>query len=148
MAHTDAPGGSAPGPIRHETTDADLGSAERIMIVTAVLLVIVFALVWGMYVYWRGRAERTDVRPLPVAQRQGDRLPPLPRLQTTPYADLERFRAAEQAALDGYHWVDKANGIAQIPVARAIEIVAEKGLPHWTAAPAPEAPRQDVARRK
>ena len=148
MAHTDAPGGTAPGPVRHETTDADLGSAERIMIATAVVLAIVFALVWGIYVYWRGRAEQTDVKPPPIAERQRDRLPPLPRLQSAPYADLEKFLAAEEAALDSYHWVDKANGIAQIPVSRAIELVAEKGLPHWTAAPTPEVASRGAASKK
>jgi hypothetical protein len=87
---------------------------------------------WGMYSYLRTQAVLNDPKPLPIARgRQGDRLPPLPRLQTRPYADLQSFRAAEDAALGEYEWVDREHGIARVPVSRAIDIVAEKGLPRW-----------------
>jgi hypothetical protein len=39
------------------------------------------------------------------------------------------MRAAEDAALDSYGWVDKDAGIVRIPVDRAMEILAKKGLP-------------------
>ena len=36
---------------------------------------------------------------------------------------------AEEAALNSYGWVDKDAGIVKIPVDRAMEILAKKGLP-------------------
>jgi len=39
--------------------------------------------------------------------------------------------------LERYAWVDKQNGIAQIPIERAIELVAEHGLPALPPVPAP-----------
>ena len=51
-------------------------------------------------------------------------IPPQPRLQADPAADLAAQRAREQAQLDGYAWVDRDAGIARIPVDRAMDILA------------------------
>ncbi|NIW37905.1 MAG: hypothetical protein GWN32_15875, partial [Gemmatimonadetes bacterium] len=50
--------------------------------------------------------------------------PPGPRLQADPIAELQRLREREAEVLESYGWVDEAAGIAQIPIARAIELVA------------------------
>jgi hypothetical protein len=42
--------------------------------------------------------------------------------------ELRQMRAAEEAALNSYGWVDKDAGIVKIPVDRAMEILAKKGL--------------------
>jgi hypothetical protein len=139
MAHTDPHGhGSAHGEfVGHETTDASLGGVERFLVVLTVFLAVCFVIVWLMYRHLQGRAAAGDVRPSPVVQREGDRLPPLPRLQRVPYDDLAAFHASEQTVLDGWAWVDRSNGIAQVPISRAIEILAERGLP----TPPPQAPQ-------
>ena len=129
MAHTDDHRPSSSGPIRHETSDANLGGVERLTVITFAFLLCVFALIYVVYFQLKAREDRLDTPPPAIAQRRGDRLPPLPRLQTTPVADLKQFRAAEEAALNTYRWVDKQAGIAQVPVARAIELIAEHGLP-------------------
>ncbi len=36
------------------------------------------------------------------------------------------FRAQEDSMLDNYAWKDKANGIVQIPIQRAMEIMAQR----------------------
>ena len=135
MAHTDphaAPHGLGAVPdasAGHETTDASLGGVEKFLVAMAIFLAVCFGIVWFMYGYFRGREASLDVKPSPVVQRSGDRLPPLPRLQTTPTQDLGAFRQSEDTVLGTWAWVDKQNGIAQVPVSRAIEILAEKGLP-------------------
>lgn len=69
-------------------------------------------------------------------------LPPEPRLQgvpghqTDPQADLRQKNQEDAAANEKLEWIDKAAGVAHIPVKDAMKIVAEKGLP---AAPAPAA---------
>jgi hypothetical protein len=54
---------------------------------------------------------------------------PGPRLQATPPTDLAKLKEAELRRLNGYGWVDRKAGLAHIPIDRAIEIVASRGLP-------------------
>jgi len=58
-------------------------------------------------------------------------LPPAPLLQSniTTKTDIMNMRAAETKALTTYGWVDEGAGIARVPVADAIDILAAKGLP-------------------
>jgi len=59
---------------------------------------------------------------------------PEPRLQTHPLRDLEELRAAEREIIEGYAWIDKPAGVVRIPVSRALELTAERGLPSRAAA--------------
>jgi hypothetical protein len=54
---------------------------------------------------------------------------PEPRLQLSPPADMAAFRAREEAELSTYGWVNKTSGIVRIPIQRAMEILAQRGLP-------------------
>lgn len=60
----------------------------------------------------------------PLAGAYGLKAPPQPRLQTAPLGDLTHLRAAENAALQGYGWVDRDAGIVRIPIERAIDLLA------------------------
>jgi hypothetical protein len=53
---------------------------------------------------------------------------PQPDLQITPIQDLQHMRKLEDSQLENYGWVDRQAGIAAIPIERAMEIVAERGL--------------------
>ncbi len=125
MAHTDPHA----APVGHETRDVDLSGAPRLVIGMVAFLALVFAFVWFVYVKWRADANASQP-PIPaIAVRDGDRLPPLPRLQTTPNVDLRAFRDREAQVLTTYGWVDKEKGVVRIPIDRAIDLVAERGLP-------------------
>jgi hypothetical protein len=50
-------------------------------------------------------------------------------LQVDAQNELRKMRAAEDSVLSSYGWVDKDAGIVRIPVDRAMEILAKKGLP-------------------
>ena len=133
MAHTDPHGApqatsQAGG---HETTDASLGGIEK-------FLIALTSCSWrrpsrscgsctGSCVPRGGAA--TCSRSAGGRSAQGDRLPPLPRLQTHAVRDIAAFRAAEDDVLNAWGWVDEPAGVARIPVSRAIEILAERGLP-------------------
>ncbi len=54
--------------------------------------------------------------------------PPEPRRDVIPRTVLESVRATEAALLD-YGWVDEGAGVARLPIERAMELVAERGLP-------------------
>jgi hypothetical protein len=72
--------------------------------------------------------------PPPVLVNQALDVPPLPHLQIWPARDLASFRKEEALEVSGYGWVDRGKGLVRIPVDRAIEVLAERGLP---ARPAP-----------
>ena len=54
---------------------------------------------------------------------------PQPRLLIKPGASLAELRAAEDADLNSYGWVDREAGIARIPIDRAMQLLLEHGLP-------------------
>jgi hypothetical protein len=55
---------------------------------------------------------------------------------------LQGLRTQEQQLLGEYRWLDPEAGVARIPIERAIEIVAEKGISPPPQAPAPSTNEQ------
>jgi hypothetical protein len=86
----------------------------------------------------REATEKTARYPLAAGQRRP--LPPAPRLQTYPFDDIKELRRSELPRLERYEWVDKNTGVVRIPIERAIDLIAERGLPHRAPAPAGEKP--------
>jgi len=137
MAHTEhgAPGAHGTGRLNHEPTDAPLGSVERIIVAGIIVLAVSFGLMWLLLGMLRSQAERADTRPTPPAQaaRAADTREPLqrfpmPRLQEVPTMDITYFKQTQDRTLHTYGWEDKARGVVRIPIERAIEILAERGL--------------------
>lgn len=62
-------------------------------------------------------------------------VPPGPRLEQDPRADLAAFRAAKDERLDSYGWVDRAHQIVHIPIDEAMKRIAQRGLPDWPGKP-------------
>ncbi|HEY1769925.1 MAG TPA: hypothetical protein VGG02_06690 [Chthoniobacterales bacterium] len=54
---------------------------------------------------------------------------PQPRLEVYPTRDLINSRGASEMELNSYGWVDRKTGTAHIPIARAMELLAARGLP-------------------
>jgi hypothetical protein len=101
---------------------------------TALSLVAMVLLFKGL----EGQADRRDPAPSPILEANQRRQPPGPNLQTTPEKDLAAMRAEEEARLHSYGWIDQGQGVAHIPIERAIEILAERGATATTdVAPAP-----------
>lgn len=71
-----------------------------------------------------------------VDKRLTGSLPPYPqpRLQSDPAADMGHFLHLELARLNSSGWVDRAHGIAHIPIDDAMHRVARQGIPDWPAA--------------
>jgi hypothetical protein len=102
--------------------------------------VFVFLLVWQMYQFLdrRARAHQPQQNPLvKQAQNEDSRkiLPgeiskfPEPRLEQNERAEINRFRSGEEQRLNSYDWVDKENGVVRIPIERAMQLIAQRGLP-------------------
>jgi hypothetical protein len=56
-------------------------------------------------------------------------IPPEPRLQISPSADLAAMEADTRRRLDGYGWSDRKAGLAHIPVSAAMQMLARHGWP-------------------
>ncbi|MBB2161013.1 hypothetical protein HLH48_12655 [Gluconacetobacter sacchari] len=74
-------------------------------------------------------------------QRSLDRLlvtplPPMaaPALQSDPAADMAAFGAADMARLESFGWVDRAQGVAHVPIGQAMRQVVREGVPDWPGA--------------
>jgi len=64
---------------------------------------------------------------------------PTPRVQTDDgNLDVADLHAREDLLLDNYTWVDRSQGKVRIPIERAMQIIAQKGLP--VAPEVPQAP--------
>jgi hypothetical protein len=62
---------------------------------------------------------------------------PAPQLQPNTTADMNEFRQSESKGLESYGWVNQKEGIARIPILRALKIVSERGLPKAPPDPMP-----------
>jgi hypothetical protein len=50
-------------------------------------------------------------------------------LETNERLEINDFRLQEEKTLNSYGWVDKQAGVARIPIDRAMELLAQRGLP-------------------
>jgi hypothetical protein len=55
--------------------------------------------------------------------------PPEPRLEAQSGQTLDPYRAAEEQKLNSYGWVDRQAGVARMPIDRAMDLIAQRGLP-------------------
>jgi hypothetical protein len=113
-----------------------LGTFAAALVVT---VAFVFVLIQVVLSGFRARATRHDPPPSPLAEANARHLPPEPRLQPDPVRDMVTLRAVEDAALTTYGWVDRGAGVGRIPIARAMDLVLERGLPEPTGPTAPPA---------
>jgi len=113
----------------HQTSEINLRALTWTTIGLVVLLIAVFVTVGGLFsLFKRQNASQSA----PTGITTSGRLPPAPRLQTDPASDLQRFLDAENAKLNSYGWVDKSAGVIRIPINRAIDLLAQRGLPART----------------
>ena len=116
----------------YEHTDAHVGPVVKFLFWVAVSAVVVhFGLAW-MYAVMIDGAMETGEQRYPLAVTQGQRLPPAPRLQQDPPAELREFRLEEEALLEGYGWMNREAGSVHIPIADAMRLTIEEGLPSRT----------------
>lgn len=133
--------------VAHEHSDVNVRAILGFIGVLIVSAIVIHVGLWLLFEYYERREAAQDP-PRPPMATPGPAVPPAPRLQAftnrpdavegleiDPRVAMEQLEAAETAVLEGYRWVDRPGGIVTIPIERAMELVAERGLPP-TAAPA------------
>jgi hypothetical protein len=54
---------------------------------------------------------------------------PQPRLETDERREINDFRLGEEQTLNSYGWVDENAGVVRIPITKAMQLIAQRGLP-------------------
>jgi hypothetical protein len=111
----------------HEVSDLD---PKRIALFAFTLAVVIVGVIFVTYALFR-RFTTVEIKsqetPSPLSYTREPT--PEPRLEVNPGQDFKAMRAAENAVLHSYDWVDKDHGVVRIPIDRAIAILAARGLP-------------------
>jgi hypothetical protein len=116
--------------VGHEASDVNVRGIVQFGVGLLVLGAVIYLVVWVFFGFLSGRASRASEQlAYPLAAGQEDRVPPEPRLQTNPRADLRELRESEDKRLDSYGWVDRNAGIVHIPIDDAIKLTLQRGLP-------------------
>ena len=136
MSDHPRPGVPAAPPLNHELSDADPRPILKFLafLVALTLVVAVVVVFFYNYLEHREAAEKTARYPMSLIDQERP-LPPPPRLQTYPFEDIKDLRRSEDPLLTRYEWIDQGAGTVRIPIERAMELLAERGLPHRTEQP-------------
>lgn len=118
-------------PAGHELSDVDTRGLLTFLASLMASLAIVAAIVYWQYRRFEYLAQAGDPPPAP---RAGERQPPAPPLlQVDEPADMSRMLAEQEPQLTRLEWVSRDDKLVRIPVERAMEIIATRGMPQWPA---------------
>ncbi len=122
--------GPTPPGAGYEHTDIEPGVGYRFALWLSVAMALSAALVYGIFMFFGSQKAAHDqaVQNFPLAAGVSQD-PPAPRLQTQPFKDVWQLKNEQRSSLTSYGWIDKANGVVHIPIARAMALTVERGLP-------------------
>jgi hypothetical protein len=110
------------------------------MIVLAVVTLVCYGIVVGLFKFLESRAAAGDPARAPLAApyaqpaivdgrlMPGNTAPPTALLLDEPI-NLQRFRAQEDHLLTSYSWMDQNAGTIRMPIERAKDLLLDRGLP-------------------
>jgi hypothetical protein len=116
-------------PPGHEEKDVDVWAVTRFAIMLVLLCAFALVGLVGLFRYFQSREAALQPPAIEGADLKGPSLPPQPRLQDAPVLDLKRMRQEEDQILGSYGWIDRQKGIVRLPIARAIDLLSQRGLP-------------------
>jgi hypothetical protein len=127
------------------STRVVVGFAILLTAIGAAAAILIFVLFRGL----ERVSERQDAATVAAegVERPLDRLPPRPRLEVYGARNWRAFRSAEEKRLSTYGWMDRASGSVHIPIDRAMDLIAERGVAPLAPPPAPNAPPNAESKR-
>jgi hypothetical protein len=157
---TEEPGKDAPHPEQianpetmYERRDLSPRAILGFLIALAIAGVLMHLALWSMYKYVVGPSNISQAPKNPLVTSNRELRPmgdptvtfPAPRLQPNEPADMNKFRGYEEELLNSYGWVNQQAGIVHIPIEKAMDIVAQSGLPTRPAPQTSTAPQASGA---
>jgi len=139
MTNSTHPGNSA-GHGDYERSDISVSAILYFLLGLALAGVFVYFIAEGLFSYLDKRSEALQpaVSPLvtnaPTDTRHVSREYPKaafpePRLEEDERGQLNGIRLKEEETLSTYDWIDKNAGTVRIPIDRAMDLLAQRGLP-------------------
>ena len=113
----------------------------------AVILVVSYFIVLGFYRYMDRNQKANEPPANPLAEQRTETVKPTrvetqaeinrafpePRLEEDERGQLNSIRLEEEKQLYSYGWTDEKAGVVHIPIERAMELIAQRGLPVYSA---------------
>ncbi len=127
-----------PGQARVEARDIEVRGLAWFAASLLLSGIVISVVLWGMFRFLEGQITGQDPEDTPVVAEQRRREPPSadpaarfpqPRLQSNAAEENARQRFAEERVLASYGWLDPQSGVVRIPIDRAMDLVAQRGLP-------------------
>jgi hypothetical protein len=122
-----------------ERQDLTAKAVFSFLVGLAVVCALVYFVLRGMYAYLDAyqKAHQPPQSPLVKTTEADTRTVapeeitkfPQPRLEKNERLEIKDFRLQEEKALNSYGWVDEKAGVVHIPIERAMQLVAQRGLP-------------------
>jgi hypothetical protein len=125
--------------VEFEREDLSAGGIFAFLVGLAVVGLLMHLILAGMYRYLDVYEKTHQTLPSPMARpaaadmrqaapQEADKFP-TPRLEINERAQLNDKRLREEETLNTYGWVDQKAGMAHIPIDRAMDLIAQQGLP-------------------
>ena len=105
----------------------------------AIMGVVIYFILLGMYRFLDKYEAKRQPPTSPLATRVASTphgvMPdagmkfPEPRLEVNERTEIGDFRQREADRLNSYGWVDQKAGVVHIPIERAMQLIAQQGLP-------------------
>jgi hypothetical protein len=115
--------------VHHEPGDVNAHVLTKFGLTMGGLIIVFLFGLWGLFQYFVKHEAELALPASPSALVNAQKQPPLPRLQPYPQRDMRELRANEDRLLHQYAWVDPDKGIVKIPIDRAMDLIAQRGLP-------------------
>ena len=111
----------------YEKSDASpRGLLYFALIMAAILAATSLSLIW-LFKYFQKAENPGSFVAAPFAGARP--LPPPPRIQPNPGADMQNYYQSQHNLLNTYGWIDRQNGIVRLPIDRAMDLLLQRGLP-------------------
>ncbi|MCZ7593259.1 MAG: hypothetical protein M5U15_14475 [Kiritimatiellae bacterium] len=111
-----------------DDSDIKFGQVMMFLIYSAIFLAVLFVGLRMMYKTYLASRDQAEVS-APSFVHDSRVIPPEPRLLTDEPAAWAEELARQKSNIDHYGWMDQKAEIVRIPVERAIDLIAEQGLP-------------------
>lgn len=122
-----------------EREDLSARAVFSFLVGLALVTVVIYFILQGMYRYLDAYEKSHQPPQNPLAQKteadtretspEDTKKFPQPRLESNERRQLNDVRRGEEETLNSYGWVDQKAGVVHIPIDRAMELVAQRGLP-------------------
>lgn len=116
--------------MRHEHRDVNIWAVGKVGIALILTTIASMALMAGVFRYFEVRENAAQIPPASTTTPPSA-LPPEPNLMfnQNESVNLGDIRAAEDKEVKSYGWVDQAHGVVRIPIERAMDLIAQRGIP-------------------